>query len=390
MGKPERIDRKQTHHAASHARLSASSSKRWMNCPRSVALSEQCGGDTTSNYAEEGREAHLLGEYKIKQALGIPAKDPVASLQFYNEEMDSCATDYAVFIFELIDKAYRACPDPAWFLEQRVDFSAYVPDGFGTCDTVIVADGTLQIVDYKHGAGVLVEACENPQLMLYGLGALHMFDGIYNIEHVYMTIFQPRRHSVTNYELTPAELYKWAEEELKPAAELAHRGQGSFKAGDWCQFCKAKAQCRARADANMELAAYDFEEPALLGDDEIAGILGNLDALVSWAGDVKDFSLAEALKGRQYEGWKVVAGRSNRKYTDESAVAEMVKASGADPYEHKLLGITAMEKTLGKKKFVELLGGLVHKPPGKPVLVPATDKRGQLTITTAADDFATE
>jgi len=371
-----------------HARLSASSSERWMNCPKSVALSEKCGGDTTSNYAEEGREAHLLGEYKIKHALGIPTQNPVGSLKFYNEEMDSCTTDYAVYIFELLDSAYRACADPAWFLEQRVDFSAYVPDGFGTCDTIIVADGTLQIVDYKHGAGVLVDAHENSQLMLYGLGALRMFDGIYNIEKVSMTIFQPRRQSITTYELTPEELYAWANEILKPAAKLAHTGDGVFKAGSWCQFCKAKAQCRARADANMVLAAYDFEEPALLGDDEIAIILGMVDALVSWAGDIKDFALAEALKGKHYNGWKVVAGRSNRKYTNEAAVAETVTATGADPYEHKLLGITAMEKALGKKKFEELLGGLVHKPAGKPVLVPGTDKREQLTITSATDDFA--
>jgi len=372
---------------SSHAKLSASSSHRWMNCTKSVELCSQYE-DTTSSYAEEGREAHLLGEYKIKHALGLPAENPVGSLKFYNEEMDSCTTDYAVYIFELLDEAYRACTDPAWYLEQRVDFSDYAPEGFGTCDTIIVADGTLHIVDYKHGAGVLVEAEENSQLMLYGLGALRMFDGIYNIEKVSMTIFQPRRNSVTTYELTPEALYKWADEVLKPAAELAFAGEGVFKAGDWCQFCKAKAQCRARAKANMELAAYDFEEPALLDDDEIAEILIKVDGLVSWASDIKDFALAEALKGKQYDGWKIVAGRSNRKYTNETAVAETVKATGADPYEHKVLGITAMEKKLGKKRFEELLGGLIHKPAGKPVLVPTTDKREQLNIASAADDFA--
>ena len=372
---------------SSHALLSASSSHRWMNCPPSARLCEQYE-DTTSTYAEEGREAHLLGEYKIKQAMGIPSESPTRNLQCYNEEMDACTNDYAIYICELLAKAYQACTDTVWYLEQRIDFSTYVPEGFGTGDVIIVSDGTLHVIDYKHGAGVLVEAEGNPQLMLYGLGALHMFDGLYNIEKINMTIFQPRRDNISTYELSAGQLYTWAEEILKPAAEVAYAGGGNYKAGGWCQFCKAKARCRARAEANLELAAYDFMEPALLDNDEIASILAKVDGFVSWAGDIKEYALSEALKGTTFEGWKVVAGRSNRKYTDDSAVAEKVTATGIDPYEHKLLGITAMEKQLGKKRFEELLGGLIHKPAGKPVLVPITDKREQLYITSTADDFA--
>jgi len=370
-----------------HALLSASSSERWMNCPPSARLCAKYA-DITSSYAAEGTEAHTLGEFYIRHALGLPAQDPRPSLQYYNEEMEYCATIYAEYVLELLEKARSECADPVLHLEQRLDFSNYVPEGFGTGDTVIAADGTLHIVDYKHGSGVFVEAEANSQLMLYGLGALRMFDGIYSIEKVAMTVFQPRRQNISTYELTPAELYQWADEVLKPTADLAFAGKGEFKCGSWCQFCRAKATCRTRAEENMKLAAYDFEEPPLLADDEIAVILGKVDGLVSWANDIKDYALSEALKGTEFDGWKVVAGRSNRKYSDENAVAETVTATGADPYEHKLMGITALEKLLGKKRFEELLGGLIHKPAGKPVLVPITDKREQLHITSAADDFA--
>jgi len=370
-----------------HALLSASSSERWMNCPPSARLCENYE-DKGSNYAAEGTDAHTLCEYKLKSALGIKAIDPTTELTYYDGEMEECATGYAEYILELLAVVKESCPDPLVLMEQRVDFSKYVPEGFGTCDCIIVADGELIICDYKHGRGVQVEAEGNSQMRLYALGALEMFDGIYNIQTIDMIVYQPRRSNISSETLTKEVLIQWADEVLKPAAELAFAGNGEFKCGDWCVFCKAKHDCRTRAERNLELAKYDFQSPPLLEHYEIADILGRVDELVSWASDIKEYALTEALKGVQFDGFKVVEGRSNRRYTDESAVAETVSQNGHDPYEHKLLGITAMEKLLTKKRFAELLGGLVEKPQGKPTLVPASDKRQELSITSAADDFA--
>lgn len=250
---------------------------------------------------------------------------------------------------------------------------------------MIVADGMLYVIDYKHGLGVLVSAEKNSQLSCYALGALDLFDGIYDIGCITLVIYQPRRANISLYEMEKDELLTWANNTLAPAAKLAQEGEGEFKAGDHCQFCKAKANCRKRAEYNLELAKYDFEMPATLEDSEIAAILPRIDDLASWAGDVKDYALQKALSGTKFDGFKVVEGRSNRKYTDEDAVAKTVQNAGFDPYEQKLLGITAMSQTLGKKKFEELLGGLVYKPAGKPVLVPDSDKRPAMS--TATDDF---
>jgi hypothetical protein len=289
--------------------------------------------------------------------------------------MSDCADGYAAFILELVEASKQTCPDPQALIEQRLDFSKYVEGGFGTGDCVVIADGTLHIVDYKHGQGVLVEAEDNPQMKLYALGALEIFDGIYDIDTVSMTIYQPRRDNISTHTVFKESLYQWAEEILKPAAELAYAGEGEYNCGDWCQFCKAKYDCRKRAEANMELARHDFKRPPLLEDDEIESILGKIDDLVSWASDIKDYALQAALGGKRWQDWKLVEGRSNRKYINDEAVAATVTKAGYDPYEHKVMGITAMEKTLGKTKFSELLGSLVEKPQGKPTLVPESDKR---------------
>jgi len=367
-----------------HALLSASSSHRWMNCPPSARLCEQYD-DKGSSYAQEGTDAHTLGEYKLKSALGIKAKDPTTKLTYFNDEMDECATGYAAYIMELVEMAKQNCADPVVLIEQRLDFSKYVEEGFGTGDAVVIADGTLHIVDYKHGQGVLVEADDNPQMKLYALGALELFDGIYDIDHVSMTVYQPRRDNISTHTVFKESLYQWAEEVLKPAAELAYAGEGEFNCGDWCQFCKAKHDCRKRAERNLELAKHDFKLPPLLEDDEIESILAKIDDLVSWASDIKDYAMQSALSGKHWNGWKLVEGRSNRKYINESAVADTVSTAGFDPYEHKVMGITAMEKTLGKARFAELLGGLVEKPQGKPTLVPESDKRPAMN--TAKQDF---
>ena len=368
-----------------HALLSASSSHRWLNCPPSARLCESYE-DKGSDYAAEGTAAHMLCEYKLKAALGIRAKDPTADLSFYNEEMEDCANNYAAYILELVETAKQSCADPVVLIEQRLDFSKYVEGGFGTGDCVVIADGTLHIVDYKHGQGVLVEAEDNPQMKLYALGALEIFDGIYDINTVSMTIYQPRRYNVSTYTVPKESLYQWAEEVLKPAAELAYAGGGEFSAGEHCQFCKVKHACRARAERNLELARYDFELPPLLEDDEVEDILGKIDDLVSWASDIKDYALQAAIGGKQWKNYKLVEGRSNRRYTDESAVAYAVSAAGFDPYERKVLGITAMTSLLGKKRFEEIIGGYIEKPPGKPTLVPESDKRP--AINTAKQDFS--
>jgi len=370
--------------SSGHALLSASASHRWLNCPPSARLGEQFP-DETSDFAAEGTDAHELCEYKLKKALGIKTRNPAKKLKFYCEEMEACADGYAAYITELVETAKLTCSDPVVLIEQRLDFSAYVPDGFGTGDCVIVTDGTLHVIDYKHGQGVLVEAGGNPQMMLYALGALELFNDIYDIEMVAMTIYQPRRDNVSTSVVTKESLLEWAEETLKPTALVAFAGDGEFRCGDWCRFCRAKFECRARAAANLALAAYDFQEPPLLADSEIAAILTQLDDLTSWATDIKEYAYQQALAGKQWPGFKLVEGRSVRRYTNDTAVAETVAGAGFDPFEHKLLGITAMEKTLGKPKFASLLAGLVEKPAGKPTLVPASDKRPE--INNASNEF---
>ncbi len=373
--------------AVKHAVLSASSSERWLNCPPSARLCEAYE-DKGSDYAAEGTDAHALCEFRLKQALGIPADDPIENLSWYNEEMEDCAAGYAAYVSELLETAKQTCADPVVMIEQRVDFSRWVKEGFGTADCIVIADGVLNICDYKNGQGCLVLADRNPQMMLYALGALEIFDGIYDIDTVRMTIYQPRKSNISVYEMDKADLYEWANSELTQKAQLAYEGQGSFSCGEWCRFCKAKAECRERAEANLALARYEFQIPALLADEEIADILGKVDALTAWASDVKEYALQQAISGTAFPGWKLVEGRSNRKYTSEAAVAAAVEGAGFNPYEKKLLGITAMQKLLGKSRFEELLAPYIEKPQGRPTLVRSSDKRPEWN--TAKNDFMEE
>lgn len=372
---------------AKHAVLSASSSERWLNCPPSARLCEAYE-NKGSDYAAEGTDAHTLCEYRLKQALGIPTEDPIENLSWYNEEMEECAAGYAAYVVELLETAKQTCSDPVVMIEQRVDFSRWVQEGFGTADCILIADGVLNIVDYKHGKGVEVSAEGNTQLSLYSLGALEIFDGIYDIDRVCVHIFQPRKSNVVSSMMDKTDLYQWADTELTEKAQLAYEGQGSFSCGEWCRFCKAKAECRERAEANLALARYEFQSPALLNDEEIADILGKVDTLTAWASDVKEYALQQAISGKEWTGWKLVEGRSNRKYTSEAAVATTVEGAGFDPYERKVLGVTAMQKMLGKTRFEELLAPYIEKPQGKPTLVPESDKRPAMN--TAKNDFMEE
>lgn len=364
---------------AKHSLLSPSSSSRWIECPPSARLTENYQ-DTSSGYAAEGTKAHSAAESKLRHRLG-QSKAPCKCSDI---EMDEHTDDYIAFVTEQLE----GLADPKVYVEQKVDCSRWVSECFGTCDALIISDGVLHIIDLKYGRGVKIDAAGNDQLRIYALGALEMFGFLYPIHTVRLSIFQPRIFNCSTWEVSREDIERWAEEVLKPAAELAWYGNGDYKAGSHCQFCKAKAECRERAKANMALAAYDFAESTLLENDEIAAILGKIDELVSWASDVKDFALAQALKGVRFDGWKVVEGRSSRKYTDEAAVAEAVKGIGLDPYERKILGVTAMTTLLGKKRFEGTIGGLIAKPAGKPVLVPVTDKRQEISINKAADDFS--
>lgn len=367
-----------------HAFLSASASHRWINCPPSAKLCETLP-DQTSTYAQEGTDCHELCAYLVEKALGCNVKNPTKNLSYYNAEMQNCAEEYCNFVMEQLEVAKSHCKDPLVMVEQRLDFSRFVENGFGTGDCVIVADNILHIIDYKHGLGVLVEAQNNSQLFCYAIGGLEIFDGIYDINEVKMSIFQPRRGNVDTFSISKDELLTWANETLAPTAKLAYEGKGDFKAGDHCQFCKVKATCRNRAEYNLELAKYDFEMPVTLDEIEIAAILPKIDQLISWGNDIKDYALQQAQSGTHYEGFKVVEGRSIRKYTDEESVALIVKDQGLDPYEKKVLGITAMTTLLGKNRLEELLGELIYKPPGKPALVPESDKRPAMN--TAKNDL---
>ena len=244
----------------------------------------------------------------------------------------------------------------------------------------------LYIIDFKYGKGVEVESEDNSQMMCYAIGALELFDNLYDIEEVCMVIYQPRIENISVSNKSVTELYSWAENTLKPIAELAYEGKGEFKAGDHCQFCKIKATCRKRAEYNMELAKYDFEEPAELTDEEISSILIKSSDLVSWVSDVKDYALNQALLGKNYPNLKLVEGRSNRKYLNEEDAATAVINAGYDPYEKKLLGITAMTNLLGRTKFNEVLGDLIYKPQGKPTLVLESDKRPAMSINDFKDE----
>ena len=367
-----------------HAFLSASSSERWLKCPPSAKLCAEAE-DTVSTYAQEGTDAHEVCEYLVNKALNRPTEDPTDRLLFYDAEMQDAAEGYRDFVMDQIEDAKKQCRDPLVCVEQKLDFSKWVERGFGTGDCVIVADDLLHIIDFKYGVGVLVSAKDNPQLKCYALGAVDTFGDLYSIRRIKLTIYQPRRENVDSFELSAESLLKWADDVLMPTAKLAYEGKGEFSAGSHCRFCKVKATCRKQAEYAMQIARLEFEDPALLSLTEVADVLSRVDSLVSWAEDVKEYALQQALCGIRIPGYKLVEGRSNRKYADEAEVAKVVSDAGYDPYEKKLLGITAMQKQLGKKQFDELLNGLITKPQGKPVLVPESDVRPEFN--TAQNDF---
>lgn len=372
-----------------HAILSASSSYRWLKCLPSARLEQQFDHEP-SRAAQEGTAAHALCEHKLKRALKMRSKRPVS--EFDSDEMEECTDAYVDFVLEQLEQAVQDCKDPIVLIEQHLDMTRWVPEGFGTGDCIIVADNELHIIDFKYGTGVLVDANNNPQLMLYALGALNLFDSLYDIEEISMSIFQPRRENVSTWTVPVDQLLLWAEKDLMPKAKKAFNGEGWFACGDWCQFCRAANRCKARAEANLKIAQNEFKDPPLLTDEEITEILKRIPELTKWANQIQEYAADAAINhGKQWTGFKVVLGRSNRKYTDEEKVAERANELGyKDIYKKSLITITEMEKLMGKKKFKEEMSDLVYKPPGKLVLVPDSDKRPAVNTSSAEEDFKEE
>lgn len=385
-----------------HAKLSASGSKKWLTCTPSAHLEDQFP-DEGSSYADEGTFAHEIFELAmLVSAEKLPAGkakakyDELKKHDTWSQELEDHVHAAADVARARIEEAKARCKDPVILVEQRLDFSVWVPEGFGTGDLVIITDDLVEVLDYKHGKGVFIEAQDNSQMRLYGLGAYNELAHLYDIKRVRMTVLQPRLDNFGSEELTIEELLKWADDIVVPAAKIAWEGAGQFVPGDHCAsgFCRARFQCAARAEANLELAKKDFAltEPALLTDEQIAQVLAKGDEVAKWISDVQSFALTQAEKhGRQWPGFKLVEGRSNRKYSSPDDIAQRLIENGipeAVIYERSLLGITAMEKAIGKKKFAELLDDLVVKPAGKPTLVPESDKRPALSsVSSAAADF---
>ncbi len=371
---------------ADHAVLSASGSHRWLNCTPSARLELEFE-NTGSEAAREGTAAHALCEHKLKRALHMRSRRPVSD--YDSDEMEECTDAYAEFVMEQYEAAKQVCEDPVILIEQRLDFSCYVPDGFGTGDCLIISDDRLHIIDFKYGMGVLVEAEDNPQMKLYALGALAVYDALYDIREVSMTIFQPRRENVSTWTIPVEDLKAWAENELKPRAKMAYDGEGEYLPGEWCTFCRAAVRCRARAEEKLKLAQTEFRMPPLLTDAEIEDILAVLPDLTKWANEITAYALDAALNhGKEWNGFKVVEGRSVRKYRDEAAVAEAAKEAGyKDIYRQSLIPLTEMQRLMGKDRFEEILGGLITKAPGRPTLVPKSDKRPAMNVSNAINEF---
>lgn len=385
---------------AAHALLSPSGASRWIACPRSARLEQQFP-DRAGQAAAEGTLAHELAELMIGFKLGhvkkpayTKALKTIQSNELYSVEMLNYMDEYSSYVLEEFHNVQAHTPDADIFLETRLDMTDYVPEGFGTGDVCIVADHVLNFIDLKYGKGVPVDATENKQMMLYALGLIKEYAHLYDAHTVRMTIYQPRLDSISTWEITVEDLLDWAETVLKPAAQLAFEGKGEFSPGKHCQFCKAKAVCRANAEWNLEAAKKEFTNPDLLTEEEVAEVLERSASLKKWLTSVEDYALMKAIhEGTQWPGLKLVEGRSNRRYIDENAVVVRLCEAGVDKDKiykpQSLVGITELQKNIGKPLFTQIIEPLLEKPPGAPTLVSEEDPRPVYSDPkSAASDFA--
>lgn len=378
-----------------HALLSPSSASRWLECTPSARL-EARFPDNSGDYAEEGTLAHAFGENVLRYLnKEIDTFRYTANLKelsahkFYSTDLQKYAEDYAHVVWEKYQAALKNDVGAVLLIEEKIDVSAYAPDAFGTGDAIVIADGTMDIIDLKYGKGVPVSAVENKQMMLYALGANDMFGFMYDVNTIRMTIYQPRLDSLSEWEMPISDLLIWGEKELKPRAVMAFKGEGEFKAGKHCRFCRAKAQCKTFAAYNLDLAKFDFLDAELMDESEIAEVLQKAEGFKTWLSAVEDYALKAALDGTRFPGYKLVEGRSVRKYSDETKIADTLIKNGFKEeqiFDKKLKTITAMEKVVTKKAFNALCGDLIIKPEGKPTLVPESDVRPEYN--SAANDFS--
>lgn len=377
-----------------HAILSASSAERWLNCTPSARLNEKMP-DTTSPYAAEGTLAHSIAELMLQRELKLITKrkfeTQLAKYQeheLYYKGMEDDCDPYISYALEAYHAARTKTPDAVIYLEERLDYSEYVPEGFGTGDCIIIADGQMEIIDLKFGKGVEVSPVDNPQLKLYALGAYLKYSFIFDISWIVCTVAQVRLDNISSWSIAAEALEDWAET-IRPIAAKADKGEGDLVPGPWCTFCKVRQTCRTRAEANMDVFEKNRQDPRLMGSDEIAVLLGRIDEIAKWAKELGDYALEAALAGTSFPGWKVVEGRSNRKISDETKLADILLAEGykdQEIYKPKALEtLTALEKLIGKKDFAALAADCIEKPPGKPTLAPEDDNRP--AIGSVEDEF---
>ena len=396
------ISTKPVKHAdRSHALLSASGASRWLNCTPSAKLEEQYGEKTFSPYAAEGTLAHELAELYIRKdtlnEIGEQAfeqrLEELMSNDLFSEEMLDVIPTYTEYCAVQLGSAQEDNPLAIMEIEQKLDLTEYIPESFGTADCVIINDNLMEVIDLKYGKGVPVYAEWNKQLMLYGLGALRKYDVMYDITEICLTIVQPRIDNISSWQISVEELQKWAEEELKPKAKMAFKGEGELQAGEWCRFCAVKNRCRKLYEQQIEIAKNEFADPELLTDDEIADIVKRTPKLIEWANSIAEYALNQAVNNnKDWPGLKIVEGRSLRKWTNEDQVVSALfercpELSEDEIYNMKLKSITDIEKLVGKKRFSELFSDVVVKPQGKPVLVPMEDKRPAMGYEQAKLDF---
>ena len=388
------------HTQRAHALLSASGASRWLNCTPSARLEEEFGKEEASVYAAEGTLAHEFAELIIRHTILKELSQADFEARYYELlENDLYTEDMLDYVYQYVDyvKDELAASsidtkDAVLIIEEKVDLRQWIPESFGSCDAIIIADGTMKVMDLKYGKGVPVSAIGNKQLMLYALGAYDKYSIMYDIVNIDLHIVQPRINNINSWSVAAEELLNWAENTVIPAAKLAFNGKGQLKAGEWCKFCKVKARCRELYRANIELAKYDFASPQdLLTDDEIADIIDKVPRLVEWANSVLTYATEEAVEnGKVWPGHKLVAGRSTRKFTNEIDVANTLIKEGFERdaiFDIKLKSLTALERVAGKKAFEALLGSYVVKSEGKPTLVPLSDKRPAIGAEDAINDF---